>query len=189
MDVEPNDLIAVASALAAGVAAIFTGSAAFFTRRQSNAVLGNVHPDFSAYQLPFEGYSRAASLCFRITNHNRRAIFLYGLKFDYPDGVVMYPASKDLNSVIKSIIGAVVDGGKSKEFPIPLRINGCGMNAIASTEISNFECQWKNDQAVQGFRLSFKAVYRIDGEERRRSAEGFVDVVAPKLMASDMQAV
>lgn len=177
-----SDWIAAVAVAVSLISALLAWLSAAQAKRQADAVLGEVNPTFGVYQAEYVEYSRQASLKFEILNHNRRALLVHELSFQYPDDVIVFTDHDDLTGVIGSIIEAVKQGGRTKKFAIPHRVKGCGMNAVPHELVIPFRCGWRTDVKPKSFRFCFKAEYRQEGGLATDRAYGCVDVEPPNIL-------
>lgn len=173
-------------ATTAAVIALFSMALAWLStlqaKRQADAVLGEVKPTFGVYQAEYVKHSSQAALKFEILNHNRRALLVHELSFQYPDDVIVFSDHDDLTGVIGAIIEAVKDGGRTKKFAIPHRVKGCGMNAVPHELMIPFRCGWKSGVSPKPFRFCFKAEYKQEGDRQIDYAYGCVEVHPPNIV-------
>lgn len=162
-----------ATAAAAGIAifsALFAWAAAKQAKRQADAVLGDVDPSFSTYQLQPKEFSVQSTVAVEIVNHNRRALLLHEFAFEHPDGVLVFAEQEDLRGLISSIIHSQRMQGH--RWDVPLRIRGCGLNSEPQFLELLFRCGWKDSEPRSPIKFCFKAEYSLEGKHERFYAYG-----------------
>lgn len=180
MDLKPSDYIAGISAIGAALAACFAWMSARQSKRQADAVLGDVPPSFGAYQKASVEHSVLASLDIEMINHNRRALLIDSISLEYPETVILFNDSEDTRKIIGSIIDGMKQGPRIQHFPIPHRIRGSGLNSEPSQLVLPFKCGWKMHEDLAPINFYFRVEYRLEGDKDSANAFGGVRIVPPK---------
>ncbi|GEM_PF-6592785 len=180
LKLQPSDYIAGISAIGAALAAFFAWMSAKQSKRQADAVLGDVAPSFGAYQKPSIEHAILASLDIEIINHNRRALLIDSITLEYPETVIIFTDSDDTKTMIGSIIDGMKKGPRTQTFQIPYRIRGSGMNSEPTPLVLPFKCGWKQGERREPIDFYFRVEYRLDGHTNSTSAFGGVRIVPPK---------
>ncbi|MBA8851220.1 hypothetical protein FHW20_002155 [Ochrobactrum intermedium] len=182
LKLQPSDYIAGVSAIGAALAACFAWMSAKQSKRQADAVLGDVEPSFGAYQNPPDEYSEQASLSIEIVNHNKRPLLIEELSFEYPPSVIIFSDSETLRGVIESIFDAMKDGPRIKRFEIPLRLRGRGTNEQSSLLTIPMRCSWKIGEERAPINFYVRVRYRQEGDRDTEDAYIGVQILPPKII-------
>lgn len=161
-----GEIVSWFAVVVAAVAAGFSWYTAQQSRRQADAVLGDLPPVISLYQ-PNEQVRVFARCELEIINHNRRPIYIDRVKFDFPEGLRIFQEHGEQRADLISIMEAVVHGKRDFVFDIPLRMQGAHQSKephVLTTvfKVSTLESQTPTDP----FDVSAVVWYRIDGEDQ-----------------------
>lgn len=165
-----TDWIAGFSAVAAILAAVFAFSSARQAKRQADAVLGDLEPVFSAYQLPDDGKSYRHRVAFEIVNHNRLPLYLLSIKLEYPDWAVVHRGAEEVRDLVSAIYDVVVQGKKDYVFDVPFRLSGRFSSDMPAISTSIFNINFPDKSKQGGFVLGFIVHYRMHGSKQVRIA-------------------
>jgi hypothetical protein len=149
-------------------------------KRQADAVLGDVPPSFSVYQVDAKDFSYSVKVEVEIVNHNRRALLLRRLEFVYPDNVLVVADKSELRDLIREVLKAAAEKSRSYSWEIPLRLRGCAMNSEPESLTIPFRCSWKQIAKPSAFNFYIKAEYSIDGNKDIEVGFGAAAIVPPK---------
>lgn len=162
----------------AGVAVVVAVAAAYFThvsskqaKRQADAVLGDLPPIISLYQVPAHDYHPFAVIAIEIINYNRRPIHIARWEFDFPDDMYVFQDHDDNRESIAAIMAAIVEGQRDFVFDLPLRMPGAVPQMAPITEKTTFNIAEPAERGARHhptapFDVSMTVWYRVDGEDQ-----------------------
>jgi hypothetical protein len=166
-----SDLFAAFSAVAAILAALFAFSAARQAKRQADAVLGEVEPIFSAYQLPDDGKNYRHRVAIEIVNHHRLPLYVLGINLDYPDWVVVHKGAEEHRDLVAALYDVVVNQKRDYAFDVPFRLSGRFANEMPAISTSIFNVNFPDQNKHGGFMIGFNIRYRMHGSDKVRTAK------------------
>lgn len=169
-DLEINDWIAGWSALAAILAAAFAFSSARHAKRQADAVLGDVEPVFSAYQLPDDGRNYRHRVAIEIVNHNRLPLYVMSITLEYPDWVVVHRGAEEVRDIIAALYDVIIEGKREYVFDVPFRLPGRFSSDMPAVNTSIFNVSFPDKNKQGAFVLGFRIGYRMHGSKDDRVA-------------------
>lgn len=161
-----SDWIAGFSAVAAIMAAIFAFSSARQSKRQADAVLGEIEPIFSAYQLPDDGKNYRHRVAVEIVNHNRLPLYVTSIELEYPVWAVVHRGAESARDIVAALYDVVLDSKKEYVFDVPFRLAGRFSTDTPSTSISIFNVNFPDQSKQGGFVVGFKIGYRMHGSKK-----------------------
>jgi hypothetical protein len=161
-----ENLDAWLAVLVATFAACFTWYTAMQSRRQADAVLGDLPPIISLFQpQPFDGAFAGIEL--EVLNHNRRPIYIDRVKFDFPEGMRIFQEHVEERATLMSIFDAVVGGKRDFVFDLPVRMKGAHPSAPPPALGTRFKVTTDESKTpVEPFDVSAVVWYHIDGEDQ-----------------------
>lgn len=172
--------VAITSAIAAVSSVAFSGWSAFQSKRQADAVFGDVPASFGLYQEPAKEISSLSDATFEIVNHNRQALLLHSLSMEFPDGIEVMQAHESTVSLIRDIISQLRNKQSAYTFDIPHRIRGCGANSEPHLFTIPFKCRWIDYEKKKfPFSLYFKCEYSYEGKPDRHFGYPGVRIIPP----------
>ncbi|MGF0520606.1 hypothetical protein ACQEDT_03765 [Agrobacterium pusense] len=169
-DLEINDWIAGLSALAAILAAAFAFSSARQAKRQADAVLGDVEPVFSAYQLPDDGKNYRHRVAIEIVNHNRLPLYVQSIRLEYPDWVLIHRGAEEVRDLVAALYDVVIEKKREHVFDVPFRLAGRFSSDMPAVSTSIFNVRFLDQNQQGGFVLGFIVRYRMHGSKQVRVA-------------------
>lgn len=179
---ESSDYIAFLSAAVALCAAGFTFYSARQSKRQADAVLGDVPPVFSAFQIPDDGKEYRNRFAVEIVNHNRLPLYIQSIRLNFPNTVIVYRRSTGFRDLLSAIYDSVIENKKEYTFDIPLRVAGRFHSEQPTISLSEFNVSYTNQDEEHGFVVGVAITYKFDGQRHTSTAYASTsfDPVSPR---------
>ncbi|MAN76000.1 MAG: hypothetical protein CML24_02070 [Rhizobiales bacterium] len=175
------EIIAVVALVISGFAAFFAWRTSTEAKRQADAVLGDLPPIISLYQIPTDQYAAFAEIAVEITNHNRRPLYIARWSFDFPDDLYVFQHHDDQREGIAAIIGAIIDGKRDFVFDLPLRMPSAIPQMPPPKETATFNLSGQQSKRPTApFDVSMTVWYRIDGDDDLTAETRRMTWVPPK---------
>lgn len=160
-----EDLLALGAFIISVLSAWFSWYTSQQSRRQADAVMGDLPPVVSLFQPDSRGRAFAI-IDLEVINYNRLPLYVDKIEFDIPEGLRIFKEHTEERQTMLSIMDAIVHGNRAFVFDLPRRISGSHPSAPPNVLSDTFKVATSNSQTPsEPFDASCTVWVRTDGED------------------------